>query len=261
MSFVSNTIAVTTLTLFLSAIPSLKAQTNTSAGQVIDSDAWKITFPVKNSKGNALEILNPEFSRYVKDEVSFPSPLNKYFYKTNEGLVFFTEYTGATTSSGTKYSRTELREMRGREQNNWTLAEGGSLQARLKVMDLQGDANKVIFMQIHGRAPESKPLLKCIWEKGNIRLLTKTGAKLKDLKRKQKYVDVGQDNWFTCAINVNSNTINILVNGKTIESFGPEVLGSWPKNNTYYFKAGNYLQHDQPGAGAKLVFSSIAVSH
>lgn len=218
---------------------------------------WKITFPVAGAKGNALEVGNPEFSSYLQNDCTFPDGLNNYFFCTSEGLVFRTEYTGVTTSSSTGYSRTELREMKGDEEANWTLTGSRSLDARLKVAALEGGANKVIFLQIHGKAPASEPLLKCIWEKDYIRLLTKSGTKLKDLRRQQRYTRIGLDEWFTCSIKVNPDALTIHINGELIETFGRDVLDSWPAENTYYFKAGNYLQDDSPGAASTLVFSSI----
>jgi hypothetical protein len=151
--------------------------------------------------------------------------------------------------------------MNGGEEANWTLAETGSMTARLKISALEGGANKLFFMQIHGKAPASEPLLKCIWEKGYIRLLTKTGPKLKDLSRQSKYTAVGLDEWFTCSIEVDHDALMIQINGETIETYGRDVLDYWPAENTYYFKAGNYLQDDTPGAAATVVFSSLAVAH
>lgn len=218
---------------------------------------WKITFPVAGPKGDALEMLNPDFSACLQQECTFPDGLDKYLYRSAEGFVFRTEYTSVTTSSDTDYSRTELREMSGSLEANWTLTDSRSLEARLKITELEGGANKIIFMQIHGKAPESKPLLKCIWEKGSIRLITKTGTKLKNLSRQQRYINVGMDEWFTCSVKVHHDAITIQINGETVESYGRDVLDFWPAENTYYFKTGNYLQHDTPGAAATVIFSSI----
>jgi hypothetical protein len=116
-------------------------------------------------------------------------------------------------------------------------------------------------MQIHGKAPESKPLLKCIWEKGWIRFLTKSGEKLNDYSRQNKYVEIGLNEWFSCSVKADRKSLRIQINGITVESFGSEVLDFWPENNTYYFKAGNYLQDDRAGTGATVIFSSVSVSH
>ena len=215
---------------------------------VFDPNLWKITFPLENPQtGNALEVLNPEFSSYVSGETAWPEELAKYFYTTDEGQAFYCEYTGATTPNS-DYGRTELREMLGPDQHNWTLQTGGHLHGRLKVTDFKEDAEKLFFMQIHGKNPTDKPLLKCIWEKGTIRLLTKSGESLTDYKKGDngKYVAVGED-WFTCTIDVDTAAMTIKINGETIETFDrEEVLQYWPRDNTYYFKAGNYLQH--PGS-------------
>ena len=223
----------------------------------LDPHCWKITFPKPGPTGGALEVLNPRFSEILTGTSELPEDLRKYLRCSEDELVLTSEYTGVTTSSNTSYSRTELRQMIGAEQHNWLLDRERKLECRLKVSDLQGGANKLFIMQIHGKAPESKPLLKVIWEKGYIRLLTKAGPKLKDFKKQQKYTEVGTDTWFTCAIHASPESLDVYVNGEKIESFGSDVLAYWPDGNTYYFKAGNYLQHDTEGAGATVTFSAI----
>lgn len=231
--------------------------------KVFDPNLWKITFPLENPQtGNALEVLNPEFSSYVLGNEAWPEELARYFYTTDEGQAFYCIYTGATTPNS-DYARTELREMVGNDQHNWTLQTGGHLHGRLKITDFEEGANKLFFMQIHGKSPSDKPLLKCIWENGRIRLLTKSGERLTDYKKGDngKYTEVGED-WFTCTIDVDTAALSIKINGETIETFDwEEVLQYWPSDNTYYFKAGNYLQHDREGAAAKVTYSELKVSH
>lgn len=69
------------------------------------------------------------------------------------------------------------------------------------------------------------------------------------------------DEWFTCSIKVNHDTLTVQINGETVETCRPDVLDDWPAENTYYFKAGSYLQHDTPDAAATVVFSSLTVAH
>lgn len=223
----------------------------------LDPTHWKITFPVANSSGNALEVLNPTFSDILKGTSELDEELKEYLQLSKNEIALTCEYTGVTTSTRTRYSRTELRQMDGAKQKNWTLDHERKLECRLKVSDLEGGANKLYFMQIHGKKPESKPLLKVIWDKGYVRLLSKNGPELKDFKRKEKYTKVGTEEWFTCAIHASRNSLDIYVNDEKIESFGSEVLDHWPEDNTYYFKAGNYLQEKTPGAKATVTFSSI----
>ncbi len=233
-----------------------------------DFSKWKITFPVSDKegdlsggKGSAYEVKNPEFKTWGGNNALIPDGLKKYFYKNGTNWVFFTPYTGVTTSRKAKYSRTELREMKGSEQHNWPLSLGGILEGRLKIYGIKNKARKIFFMQIHAKSPVSKPLLKCIWEKTKIRLLTKKGKKLKDYQGKKSYGNVEEDTWFTFKIIANNDSLKIYLNNKLIEEYGHEILKSWPDNNTYYFKAGNYLQNKNEGAAAVMKFSSIKVSH
>ncbi len=231
---------------------------------IFDPTHWKITFPLENPEtGNALEVLNPDFTDYVLGNKAWPEELAKYFYTTNEGQAFKCEYSGVTTPN-THYSRTELREMVGADQHNWTLQDGGHLHGRLKVGDFKEGANKLFFMQIHGKEPSDKPLLKCIWEKGVIRLITKSGERLTDYKKGNngKYNEIGEGEWFTCTIDVDTAKLIVKINDEIIETFDyEEVLQYWPSNNTYYFKAGNYLQDNTEGAAATVTYSELKVSH
>ena len=243
--------------------PNSQKAISTDTTVVFDPNLWKITFPLENPlTGNALEVLNPEFSSYILGKENWPAELAQFTYTTNEGHAFKCIYMGVTTPN-TDFARTELREMIGADQHNWTLQTGGHLHGRLKITDLKNGANKLFFMQIHGKEPSDKPLLKCIWESGKIRLLTKSGERLVDYKKGNNgtYLSVGED-WFTCTIDVDTIALTIKINDKIIETFGwQEVLQYWPTNNTYYFKAGNYLQHDSEGATATVIFSDLKVSH
>ncbi|RMD77159.1 MAG: polysaccharide lyase family 7 protein [Lentisphaerae bacterium] len=246
--------------LFMVIIASL---TGTAQDKVIfDSRKWKITFPVSGPGKNALEIRNPQFSRYVAFPETMPPVLRKYFHQSEEGLVFHTEYTGVTTSSATRYSRTELREMLDDTEYDWTFDQTARLHCRLKIARLAGGANKLIFMQIHGKKPVARPFIKAIWEKGRIRFLVKTGKKLMDREKKRVYANIPAGEWFTCTICINRRRLVIKLNGQVVETYtADELMRYWPAQNTYYFKAGNYLQHTYAGARATVVFSTIEVSH
>ena len=163
-----------------------------------------------------------------------------------------------------EYCRTELREMRkgsGDDEFEWTLSEGGTLELRLKIGPLSGGAEKLIFAQIHGHRPESKPLLKCIWEKGHLRLLTKTGKKLKDHKERQRYLALPEGRWFTCRIEARADQVSVAVDGEVVERFQHRHLRFWPEGNTFYFKVGNYLQEKREGSAATVTISRISLGH
>ena len=82
-------------------------------------------------------------------------------------MVFKAAVDGATTS-GSKYARTELREMDGTEKAAWNLKNGGTLTATLKVDETPikdgGTPGRVVVGQIHGQDEE---LVRLYFENGN----------------------------------------------------------------------------------------------
>jgi len=229
----------------------------------INPECWKITLPLPDSAGKALEIRNPQFAAYVADPTSIPAEQARYFW-IEDGVYFFYCPSGAATTENSKYSRSELREMKGNsgaDEYQWTLAEGGNLKMRFKIGPLVGGADKLIFAQIHGHRPDSKPLLKCIWEKGHLRLMIKSGDNLTDYQKKPRYLALAEGEWHTCKIVASANELSIAINDQVVETFEQSHLQFWPDKNTFYFKAGNYLQEKDEGCAATVSISHLSVKH
>ncbi len=144
---------------------------NLPPGSNFDLNHWKITFPDASEK--SVEWLSDGGER----ENEF------YTDPATGGMVFRCPNSGATTSSKTKYPRTELREMlrgtndsistKGVNENNWVLSTSnessrlasgginGRLSAELSVdhVSISGDdsmVGRVVVGQIHGS--EDEPL-------------------------------------------------------------------------------------------------------
>lgn len=121
-------------------------------GENFDLSHWKITLP------DSKEIQSGELGAgFTRADVFFTDPASC-------GMVFRSPNLAGHTK-GSKYSRSELREMRAPEgpakdaANNWTTKEGGTLTARLRVdaVSTTGEADKVgrvVIGQIHG--PDSE---------------------------------------------------------------------------------------------------------
>lgn len=138
---------------------------------------WKLDLPVDdngNASGDAQEVKEDELSNGYENE--------SFFYTGDDGgLVFISPVEGATTSSNTKYTRSEMREMlrrgdtsistTGMTENNWVFASAptedqnasggvdGVLEATLAVnaVTSTGDDNqigRVIVGQIHANDDE-----------------------------------------------------------------------------------------------------------
>ncbi|MBB4000243.1 polysaccharide lyase family 7 protein [Aureimonas pseudogalii] len=121
-----------------------------------DLTNWKLTLPV--DAGNGFGGTAVEVKKLVGYE-------GNHFYDAADGaMVFRADVAGATTS-GSKYARSELREMQGSDRAAWTLAEGGTMTATLKVdavpVRSDGSEGRVVIGQIHG---EDEELVRLYWE-------------------------------------------------------------------------------------------------
>jgi hypothetical protein len=120
-----------------------------------DLTHWKLTLP------SAKEIMPWTLSQSY-------SLANTFYTDTRSGGMVFRCPNIASTTTNSNYSRTELREMLDpmnsdakADSNNWTMAVGGRMKARLRVdrVSTTGDSGKVgrvIVGQIHG--PDTEPV-------------------------------------------------------------------------------------------------------
>lgn len=83
-------------------------------GDLFNTRVWKLTLPI-GSQGDPDEILYPQLATYEHP---------KYFFDSNNRVVFTTPYGGVTTG-GSVNPRTELREMRTNgDEANWSSSSG-----------------------------------------------------------------------------------------------------------------------------------------
>lgn len=198
---------------------------------------WKLTLPVSGSSGNALE---------VKNLAGFEQ--STYFYDSADGgMVFRADTTGATTS-GSRYPRSELREMAGSDLAWWTLADGGTMSGTLKVdavpVKTGGVDGRLIFAQIHGTSEE---LLRMYWENGSVYFVNdqsgpsnnETNFYFANAKGEPPRIAKGEV--FSYLIDVQGDTmsVQIFADGQTYSSVSK--LSSVWQSDEFYFKAGVYL--------------------
>ncbi|GIV31067.1 MAG: polyguluronate lyase [Saprospiraceae bacterium] len=246
----------------------------------IDLSHWKVTLPI----GNPTEIEPPEILDYANNEL-----LKQFMYNdsTDGSLVFYT-FPGSTTANSA-YSRTELREQMepGRNDVNWTFAQGGRMKGTLCVPEISTDASgtphRTIIMQIHGRLTDEQrdligaadnnapPVLKIYWDKGKIRVKTKVlkdeNTPYPDLLRTDAWTDdegynfpyVGSDK-FTLEVIASKGRLEVIFNDSISKVYENPSLEKWGVFENY-FKAGNYLQTKDEGAFAKVKFYALEVSH
>ena len=255
----------------------------------INFSNWKVTLPVdENNNGSPDEYQPSELINYDYQTLDAVLP---YMYDDTDdsSLVFYTFPDVATTNSS--YSRTELRELinPSNSKDNWTLAQGGIMEGRLKVDSISEDLetsnnyHRVIVMQIHGiisqedmdihnfSSNNGPPLIKIYWKNGFVWSHKKslidedtTGDDLLDTSSdtwfdiKQNLGFVGFDA-FDFKITASDARIEVQLNDDDPYIYEDISLEKWPYEN--YFKAGNYLISTNSDAFSYVKYYSLDISH
>lgn len=246
----------------------------------IDLTHWKVTLPI----GNPTEVEPPAIKDYATNDTVLPFMYND---STDGSLVFYS-YPGSTTTN-TKYSRTELREqmVSGSNNTNWTFPEGGNMKGTLKIdevtKDDDDDYHRIIVMQIHGRLTNEQrnligqsdnnapPILKIYWNDGYVRVHTKylkDGKVGNDILRTDSWDDYDGVNFdekvdfekFTLEVKVSDGRMEIILNDDQSMVYDDDDIDEWGVFENY-FKAGNYFQSLDEGSYAKVKYYDLTISH
>ncbi len=246
----------------------------------IDLSHWKVTLPV----GNPTEVTPPEILDYATNPL-----LQKYMFNDsiNGALVFYT--TPGASTANSSYSRTELREQMvpGSNSTNWTFEQGGRMKGSLALESIStndnGDPDRVIIMQIHGRLTDAQknlineddnnapPVLKIYWNNNRVRVLRKVLKNLDvsdvDILRTSSWTDEGF--WFNEYVNhetfeleviAEKDKLTVTLNDNESMVFDDVHMQKWSVFENY-FKAGNYLVSTDKDAHATVKYYSLEVEH
>lgn len=229
----------------------------------IDLTDWKLTLPLDSKggmSGEAVEI------KPLKQDYSHP----KYFIRNGDSITFVAPVDGATTS-GSKYARSELREMKGTERAAWKIKEGGILKSTLYIEEVpvkkDGKPGRIVIGQIHGSSNE---LCRLYYDNGQIYFYDdKAGSSKKETKFELKNKPIPLNDEFEYEIKVASGELTVTVINDGEAWVAKEKIGSYWTNDPLYFKAGVYLGVGKPGSGAgttgagqgRATFSNIAFAH
>ena len=255
----------------------------------IDFSHWKVTLPVDENNNGSPDEYQP--SELVNGAYRSNTSIQPYMYDDTEdaSIEFYTFPAVSTTNSS--YSRTELRELinPSNSRENWTLAEGGNMVGRLKLVDISEDNesslqyHKTIVMQIHGIISEEDmaihgfssnngpPLIKIYWKDGYLwshkkslvdestsgnDLLDTSSSTWSDIKDNMGYVGFEE---FEFRITASDARLELQLNDNTPLVYQDISLDKWPFEN--YYKAGNYLNSTAEGAFAKVKYYELEVTH
>jgi hypothetical protein len=223
---------------------------------------WKITLPIDASGG----ILGTAIE--VKSLSGYQHP--HFFYTGSDGaMVFYAPVEGATTR-GSKYARSELREMSGTSKAAWSLAQGGFMSATLEVDMVptynSGSQGRVVVGQIHGHDDE---LVRLYWEKGTIYFVNdhagpsnvQTTFKLTNAAGQSPDISLDERFSYTFEAKGSDLKVSVIADGQLYMST-TRISSAWD-SDTFYFKAGTYLGvNESQGTGAgQTSFYALDFSH
>lgn len=207
---------------------------------LLDLSGWKIALPVDPSgtfAGDAMEVKNLQ---------GYEHPL--YFYDDASGAVVFNVPVDGATTSGTKYSRSELREMNGTSLAQWNLATGGFMSATLEVDQVptltSGTGGRLIVGQIHGRDQE---LIRLYWDNGTVYFHNdQAGANNTEMRfqltdANGNVPQVSLNERLTYTIDARDSTLIVKVYADNNVYTSVTTINDIWQQDTLYFKAGVYL--------------------
>ena len=231
---------------------------------------WKLTLP----SGSEIQpwLLS---SGWTMDRVFYTHP-------TSGGMVFRCPNLAGTTANSS-YSRTELREMLDpaagtkSDANNWTMAQGGLMKARLKVdrVSTTGETRKVgrvIIGQIHGE--EHEPVRLYFHKKpgearGRIYIASEntSGSTFwsSDIVSNKDGGGIALGELFTYVIALEGTRLEVEIRrdkGTVVNTYIKSIDAGYAGENLY-FKAGVYNQNNTGSSSdyAQATFYSLTHTH
>ncbi|MBB3017782.1 Ca2+-binding RTX toxin-like protein [Microvirga lupini] len=194
----------------------------------------------------------------------------EYFYMGSDGAMVFKAPVQGATTTGSRYARSELREMSGSERAAWTVMQGGFMKATLKIDQapslFNGTKGRVVVGQVHGQDDE---LVRLYWEKGTLYFVNDiagaTGQETKFALTSKigSKPNVTLNERFTYTIDVTADRVKVtvLADGQTYMA-SDKVNQAW-RADAFYFKAGTYLGvNETQGTGyGQTSFYELKFSH
>jgi len=185
--------------------------------ELLNLSNWKLTLP-SGKKGDPDEITQPALKRFT----------NKFCYAdTSKGCVVFKAPCGGFTTSGSKYPRSELREMNGSALASWDISKGSHLMTwSASITNIPVVKPQVVVGQIHNDVDDLMFIR-----------LTRT-----NLEISSKFFNATlDDNYklgtrYTMSILAKDGKITVTYNNKKPIIFKPKA------SKTNYFKLGMYTQ-------------------
>lgn len=229
----------------LTGSPAVAAPVPRVPAELVDLSPWKLTLPT-GSAGRPTEILQPRLRSYADEHFRLT--------ERRDGIAFTAEVGGATTP-GSRYPRSELREMDGADATrraSWSPTSGThTLVMRAAVTQVPPRKPHVVAAQIHDGEDD---VLQIRLEGTELSVQWDDGARRTVLDPRYR---LGTP--FDLAIVVDAGRIRVAHDGmwRTVVGAG---------GSGWYFKAGSYVQSnesrgDERGAAGEVVLYGLQVRH
>lgn len=240
---------------------------------------WKIELP------SGYKSSDWKFTNYKNDEA-----LKPFFYKDSiDKALVFEAYQVPNSTSRSKYIRSNMREQMqpGSNYVNWTMKNGGVLEAEVQVTkmskDEKGKYHRTLLVQVDGvtsekdtkalglSKPMSMPFVKIFWQGEKLRIKrrilkdeTMVGDALLDKKSwKEESIDYSSENIgfekVKLRVELKKGRIEIIINEEKPIVFNDFSVSQWYFEN--YFTVGNYLQTRDENAYSIVKYYNLNVSH
>jgi hypothetical protein len=209
---------------------------------VLDLSNWYLTLPTGKS-GSPDTVYQPKLDTYTSTAFRLNSA---------ENGVVFTATAGGVTTSGSKYPRSELREMAGDRKAGWSNKSGThTLVARQAITKLPPVKPEIVSAQIHDGSDDVMQV-----RLEGKRLMTQYNDGQSEITMDSAYV---LGTVFEVRIVAADSKVKVYYNGKLKATINKSGSG-------WYFKSGSYLQSntskgDKPTAAGEVVIYALKVTH
>lgn len=255
----------------------LRCPASTPSGTAVAPIVW--------SRYGKLTLPTDEDGKKGPDEIAadaFDTHTSPFFHRARAGeltaggfragggeSVFWAPVDGGATTKNAKYVRSEMREQiePGKDDVNWPLTGNHVMRGSLRVSLLPTprtaeDKAKTVIAQIHG--VETSPPIKlqvANTDDGRAVIYAIYNARPKagDSSQSRK-LEIGLCTPIDYEIRVSDGVLTTTVNGEQLDS--RDLKPEWAAE-TFYFKAGNYVQNtpkNAKGAG-EVIYTALDISH
>jgi len=204
----------------------------------LDLSSWKLTLPVDTPiEGTPDELMSKELKGFVDD---------RHFFVDGEGSVVFRAHCDGVTTKGSRYPRSELRELSNGRDASWGTEEEKirTMEATIRVTGLPKKKPHVVFAQIHDARDD---VLMCRMEEQTL-LIERGGHP--DVVLASNH-PLGKP--FDLRIEAGGGRIRVWFDGKSALDWPTVARGC-------YFKAGCYTQSNLAKGDKAEAFGEVRIS-